>query len=85
MSERVWRIPEAVDLHGVESAVIRNGLGEIVRVERIEVQDAAPAVDPIINPECRDGKHGNCHLDAWDNVKDEPAECECACHSGGAS
>ena len=40
---------------------------------------------PIVNPECRDGKHGNCHLDAWDNVKDEPAECECTCHSGRAS
>ena len=43
----------------------------------------ALAVDgPILNPECIVGKHGSCHEDAWDNVKDEPANCQCPCHEG---
>jgi hypothetical protein len=28
-------------------------------------------------PECKAGKHGNCHGDAWDNDADEPVVCFC--------
>lgn len=28
-------------------------------------------------PECRAGKHDNCHGDAWDNENDRPAICAC--------
>lgn len=33
--------------------------------------------DPILCPECRAGKHGNCDGNAWDFDKDSPAHCEC--------
>ena len=33
-----------------------------------------------LNPECAVGKHPACNEDAWDDVKDQPARCECACH-----
>lgn len=38
-------------------------------------------------PECRAGKHDNCHGDAWDNENDRPAICECwrLNHRNGAS
>lgn len=33
-----------------------------------------------LNPDCRDGKHKACLLDAWDFETDQPALCQCECH-----
>lgn len=33
-----------------------------------------------MNPDCRDGKHQACAGDGWDEVLDEPSDCQCACH-----
>jgi len=43
--------------------------------------------DDHLNPDCRDGKHPACNGDAWCDVDDEPAGCDCACHaeSGAAA
>lgn len=41
---------------------------------------ALAADGPILNPDCREGKHKACRGDAWDNVLDEPADCGCECH-----
>lgn len=38
----------------------------------------APRPD-ITCPDCRDGKHGACIGSGWDDEKDAPADCECAC------
>lgn len=32
------------------------------------------------NPECRQGKHGNCSDQAWDFISDELVACGCLCH-----
>lgn len=34
----------------------------------------------IIGPECQYDKHDACNGDAWDYLKDEPADCVCECH-----
>lgn len=34
----------------------------------------------MLDPDCRDGKHQACTRMAWNEEKDEPADCECACH-----
>lgn len=34
-----------------------------------------------MNPECRDGKHGNCDGSGWDDEADAPGECTCTCHA----
>ncbi|MWV50077.1 hypothetical protein GRS96_12435 [Rathayibacter sp. VKM Ac-2803] len=47
-----------------------------------QTQTALAVDEPILNPECRDGKHTNCRLDAWDNVKDAETDCQCPCHGG---
>ncbi|GAA4762406.1 hypothetical protein [Microbacterium gilvum] len=40
--------------------------------------------DPLpISPDCEPGKHSACTGDAWDDVKDVPAPCSCACHEAG--
>lgn len=33
----------------------------------------------LINPDCRDGKHGNC-TGGWDTFAEKPADCPCHCH-----
>ena len=33
-----------------------------------------------VNPDCRDGKHAACNMDAWDDALDLPAHCTCECH-----
>lgn len=33
-----------------------------------------------INPDCTQGKHPACNEDAWDDITDQPARCECPCH-----
>jgi hypothetical protein len=33
--------------------------------------------DPVICPECVQGKHGNCNGEAWDMLGDFPADCAC--------
>lgn len=37
----------------------------------------APNLDQLC-PDCRDGKHGACVGEAWDDAKDAPADCQCA-------
>lgn len=34
-------------------------------------------------PECRQGKHGNCNGDSWDNEVDDFVDCACAARSHG--
>jgi len=34
-----------------------------------------------VNPDCKAGKHDACFGDAWDFEKDQPAPCECNCHT----
>lgn len=34
----------------------------------------------IVNPECRDGKHGNCDGHGWDMDADTAVRCPCTCH-----
>ncbi|PPH51217.1 hypothetical protein [Rathayibacter sp. AY1E1] len=88
-----WGKPEPVPFHVRETERILNGLGEVVREIRVDVHDAppsdarpepapAPALVPVpLNPECEAGKHGSCFMDAWDDVEDAPALCECPCHT----
>lgn len=34
-----------------------------------------------VSPDCRDEfKHRACTGDAWNDVEDRPARCECPCH-----
>jgi hypothetical protein len=33
-----------------------------------------------IDPDCRAGKHRACLGEAWDDVNDKPARCDCPCH-----
>lgn len=36
--------------------------------------------EPLLNPECRQGKHANC--DGWTmDTDDELVPCECTCHA----
>lgn len=37
-------------------------------------------------PECRNGKHGNCDGEAWNDLLDMPVACDCAAahHGEGA-
>lgn len=37
--------------------------------------------DPLLNPECRDGKCRNCDGDALDETADEIVQCEHQCHA----
>jgi len=40
--------------------------------------DGLTATDqPLLCPECRNGKHPNCDGHAWDQTADAPAPCEC--------
>ena len=47
------------------------------------MNDTAPTVihDDHLNPDCRDGKHAACNGDAWCDVDDERAGCDCPCHA----
>ena len=36
----------------------------------------------VKSPECDQGKHANCHGDAWDAYRDCLSVCECPCHYG---
>jgi len=38
-------------------------------------------LEPLLNPDCRDGKHQACAGDGWDVEKDEPTTCHCECHN----
>jgi hypothetical protein len=40
----------------------------------------APVGRPLVNPDCRDGKHTACGGDGWDFTLDEPIGCTCQCH-----
>lgn len=33
-----------------------------------------------VSPDCREAKHRACSGDAWDDIEDRPAACECPCH-----
>lgn len=33
---------------------------------------------PLLCPECRDDKHGNCDGTSWSEVDDAPADCPCS-------
>lgn len=35
------------------------------------------------SPDCRDGNHHKCDLQAWDEITDQPTKCECDCHRQG--
>lgn len=35
-------------------------------------------IPDVICPDCRDGKHGACIGQAWDDETDSPADCQCA-------
>ena len=37
--------------------------------------------DDHLNPDCRDGKHAACRGDAWCDIDDESASCDCSCHT----
>lgn len=44
--------------------------------------DVELVIHPILsNPECRDGKHGNCDGNGWDLAADTPCPCHCSCHA----
>lgn len=40
--------------------------------------------DPIVNPDCRAGKHRACSGRGWDLSSDQSVPCLCSCHHGGA-
>lgn len=35
------------------------------------------------SPDCRQGKHGSCTGDAWDDTADHLVPCPCTCHGEG--
>ena len=37
--------------------------------------------EPLLSPDCRDGKCVACHGDAFDEAADEIVQCECGCHT----
>lgn len=43
--------------------------------ELVEKEDPSDLLR--ICPECKAGKHGNCNGEAWDDVNDQPIQCEC--------
>jgi hypothetical protein len=40
---------------------------------------------PLLNPDCRAGKHQACSGTAWDDTTDALAPCGCACHDEGTT
>lgn len=60
-------------------------IGRTARVTARDTQPCGPAPRPAagsitVSPECRDGKHSNCDLDALDPITDAITGCQCECH-----
>lgn len=37
------------------------------------------------SPDCAYDKHGACNGDAWNDIEDVPADCDCWCHDEEAA
>lgn len=38
----------------------------------------------FLSPDCRDGNHRKCDLQAWDDIDDVLTDCWCECHQEDA-